>query len=80
MSWFCPRVWSMVQLMQAEEHQRFLSKNYLRDFPGDPVAKTVLPMQSPGFDPWLGTRSCMPQLRIHKPKQNPIYRSEDQRS
>ena len=51
MSWFCPRVWSMVQLMQAEEHQRFLSKNYLRDFPGDPVAKTVLPMQSPGFDP-----------------------------
>jgi len=43
-----------------------------RDFPDDPVAKIWLPVQGPGFDPWLGNwiphaatkRSCMPQLKI----------------
>ena len=24
------------------------------DFPGDPVVKTVLPVQGPGSDPWSG--------------------------
>ena len=26
----------------------------LLGFPAGPVAKTVLPMQGPGFDPWAG--------------------------
>ena len=29
-------------------------ENILGDFPSSPVVKTTLPMQGPGFDPWLG--------------------------
>ena len=35
-----------------------------RDFPGGPVAETICSQcRGPGFDPWSGTRSHMPQLR-----------------
>ena len=35
----------------------------LGDSPGDPVAKTLFPMQGPGLDPWSRNyRYNMPQL------------------
>ena len=41
------------------------SKNNLGDFPGGPVARTPHSQcRRPGFDPWSGTRSHMPQLRV----------------
>ena len=45
-----------------------------RDFPGGPVAKTVLPVQGPGSIPGQGARSHMPQV-----KKSPMV-NEDQRS
>ena len=37
----------------------------LGDFPGGPVARTPHSQcRRPGFDPWSGTRSHMPQLRV----------------
>ena len=39
---------------------------HYRDFPSDPMAKTVLPTQGPqGSIPGEETRSLMPQLRVH---------------
>ena len=41
-------------------------KKQLGDFPGGPVAKTLLPMQGGlGSVSDQGTRSHMPQLRVH---------------
>ena len=39
------------------------------DFPGDPMAKTLSSQcRGPGFNPWSGTRSHMPQLKKKKKK------------
>ena len=40
-------------------------KSPLRDFPGGPVAKTLLSQcRGPGFCPSSGNKSCMPQFKI----------------
>lgn len=39
-----------------------------RDLHGGPVRHTLLPMQGDRFDPWLGNRSHMPQLKRHMPQ------------
>ena len=37
-----------------------------KDFPGGLVAKTPCSQcKGPGFDPWFGTRSHLPQLRVY---------------
>ena len=41
-------------IMSSESIEETQGKN----FPGGPGAKTVLPVQGPGFNPWSGTVIC----------------------
>ena len=45
-----------------------------RNFPGGSVAKTLLPMQRPGFDPWSGNSVPHATNRsLHATTKNPTY-------
>ena len=46
---------SKARLVTGKMDNLDLKLEIFGDFPGDPVAKTTLPMQGPGFNPWLGS-------------------------
>lgn len=55
---------------------RLYTYKVIRDFPGDPVAKTTCARcRRPRFDPWLGTRSHTMQLRVCMPQLKVLGRS-----
>ena len=55
---------------------RLYTYKVIRDFPGDPVAKTTCTRcRRPRFDPWLGTRSHTMQLRVCMPQLKVLGRS-----
>ena len=45
---------SKARLVTGKMDNLDLKLEIFGDFPGGPVAKTTLPMQGPGFNPWLG--------------------------
>ena len=60
-------IWTSLSISMVLTHFWLTTplRNVVRDFTGSPLAKTLgSQCRGPGFDPYQGTRSHMPQLKI----------------